>query len=59
MLIVAVTDLSLTDLGDRDLPASERPVLHLQSGDATWISGGRHQFKNVGSQAARFVTFEF
>lgn len=59
MLLVAVTDLTLTDLGGQDSESGERPILRLKSGDATWITGGRHQFKNLGSEAVRFVTFEF
>jgi len=59
MLLVAVTDLDLTDLGSQDSESGERPVLHLKSGDAAWIPGGRHQFKNLDSAAVRFVTFEF
>jgi len=59
MLLVAITDLNLIDLGAQDSESGERPVLHLKSGDPIWITGGRHQFKNVGGEAARFVTFEF
>ena len=59
MLLVAVTDLSLTDLASSDSELREKPMLHLKSGDAIWISAGRHQFKNVGDEHARFVTFEF
>jgi len=58
MLLVAVTDLNLTDLGIEDGDSADR-VLRLKSGEAIWITGGRHQFKNVGGEAARFVTFEF
>jgi len=59
MLLVAVTDLNLTDLSSQDSESGDRPVLRLKSGDAIWIRGGRHQFKNVGAEATRFVTFEF
>ncbi|HWY70872.1 MAG TPA: hypothetical protein VNX88_19545 [Terriglobales bacterium] len=59
MLLVAVTDVSLTDLASQDSDLREKPVLHVKSGDAVWISAGRHQFKNVGDERARFVTFEF
>jgi hypothetical protein len=59
MLLVAVSELNLTDLGSQDPESGDRPVLHLKSGDAIWIRGGRHQFKNVGAEASRFVTFEF
>jgi hypothetical protein len=59
MLLVAVTDVSLTDLASPDSEFREKPMLHLKSGDAVWISAGRHQFKNVGDESARFVTFEF
>ena len=60
MLMIAVTDLDLSD--DIDSEASdnrELPAIHLKAGRAVWIRGGRHRFKNVGSEAARFVTFEF
>jgi len=59
MLLVAVTDISLTDLALQHSDVVEPSVLHLKSGDAIWINAGRHQFKNVGSEKARFVTFEF
>lgn len=59
MLLVAVTDVSLTDLSLQQPGVVEPSVLHLKSGDAIWINAGRHQFKNVGSEKARFVTFEF
>jgi hypothetical protein len=59
MLLVAITDVDLADLGAQDSESSPLPVRRLKSGDALWINGGRHQFKNVGSETARFVTFEF
>lgn len=59
MLLVAVTDVSLADLALQHSGVVETSVLHLKSGDATWVNAGRHQFKNVGSEKARFVTFEF
>ena len=59
MLLVAVTNITLTDLGTQDSDSAGLPVLRLKSGDAIWIVGGRHQFKNVGNELARFVTFEF
>ena len=59
MLLVAVTDASLTDLALQHSGLLEPSVLYLKSGDAIWINAGRHQFKNVGSEKARFVTFEF
>jgi hypothetical protein len=60
MLLVAITDLQLQDqaravAGDR----GEVPILRLKVGEAAWIAGGRHQFRNVGSSTAKFVTFEF
>lgn len=57
MLLLAITDLDLYDeaKGDSELAGA----LHLKSGEAAWIRGGRHQFKNIGSAAAKLVTFEF
>ena len=59
MLLVAVTDITLTDLGTQDSESAALPVLRLKSGDAIWLNSGRHQFKNVGTDVARFVTVEF
>ena len=61
MLLVAITDLKLTDIvgADEDLDSSQLPILNLKPGDAVWIRGGRHQFKNVGADPARFITIEF
>lgn len=60
MLLVAVTDL---DLQDEAKGAAETesysPAIRLKAGDAAWVAGGHHQFKNVGSAQARFVTLEF
>jgi hypothetical protein len=58
MLLIAIGDIDLQDeTGSRSemMPNSMR----LKSGDAVWIKGGRHRFKNIGSGAAKFVTFEF
>jgi hypothetical protein len=54
MLLVAVTDVQLEDEADENSNA-----ILLRSGQAAWIRSGRHQFKNVGGAAARFVTIEF
>lgn len=54
MLLVAVTDLQLEDEADENAD----PLI-LRSGQASWIHSGRHQFKNIGGAAARFVTIEF
>jgi hypothetical protein len=61
MLLVAVTDLDLQDEAKGGATESESytPAIHLKPGDAAWVAGGRHQFKNMGSGAARFVTLEF
>lgn len=54
MLLVAITNLELNDEA-----AEENNSVKLDSGQATWVRSGRHQFKNVGAAPARFVTFEF
>lgn len=61
MLLVAVTDLELQDEAKpgTESESASGSVIHLRSGDASWIAGGHHQFKNVGSSSARFVTLEF
>ena len=61
MLLVAVTDVNLGDEGKAAADSESAPpeTMHLQAGDAAWIRGGRHQFKNVGANVARFVTVEF
>jgi hypothetical protein len=58
MLLIAIDDIDLQDeTGSRSemMPS----LMRLKSGDAVWIKGGRHRFKNIGSGAAKFVTFEF
>lgn len=60
MLMVAITDLDLTD--DLENPAPdqvENSAIRLKAGQAVWVRGGRHRFKNISAEAARFVTFEF
>ena len=52
MLLVAVTALDLRD------QAAESAV-RLDAGQARWIPAGPHQFQNLGSAAARFLTVEF
>jgi hypothetical protein len=56
MLLIAITDVELRDDAS---DAAEPPVIRLKSGDVTWVKEGRHRFKNVGAQGARFVTLEF
>jgi hypothetical protein len=58
MLLIAIGDIELQDeggSGSEMIPSS----MSLKSGDAVWIKGGRHRFKNIGSGTAKFVTFEF
>jgi len=57
MLLVAVTDLELQD--EAAAPESPAALVRLSAGECAWINGGKHQFKNLGSSSARFVTFEF
>jgi len=60
MLLVAVTDVRLQDdAGSAEPEREQKAALRLNAGEAVWIIGGRHQFKNVGTTTARFVTFEF
>lgn len=61
MLLVAVTDVNLGDEGraPADSEGAQSGTMHLRAGDAAWIPGGRHQFKNMGANVARFVTVEF
>ena len=61
MLLVAVSDIDLQDetAADSGSEMMHNSPMHLKSGDAIWIKGGRHRFKNAGSASARFVTFEF
>jgi hypothetical protein len=54
MLLVAVTDLDLQD----DAAVQPSPI-HLAAGEARWFPAAAHQFRNVGSRPARFVTVEF
>lgn len=58
MLLVAIVDLDLEDSAATP-PDTFNGVVHLKSGNAAWIKGGQHRFKNIGSASARFVTFEF
>ena len=59
MLLVAVTDIDLEDAAKGSIETESSPSLRLKAGDASWVAGGRHQFKNVGSSPARFLTLEF
>jgi hypothetical protein len=54
MLLVAVTDLDL-----KDDAAPQSVAIRLAAGEAKWIPAGAHQFRNVASEGARFVTVEF
>lgn len=54
MLLVAITGFVLLDEAN-----VQSELIRLKSGDAIWIKGGPHQFKNESEQPARFVTFEF
>lgn len=54
MLLVAVTDVDLKD--DAASPADE---IRLSAGQARWFPAAAHQFRNLGSEPARFVTVEF
>jgi hypothetical protein len=58
MLLVAITDIDLEDATSTQADAFNG-VIRLKSGEANWIKGGQHRFKNIGSANARFVTFEF
>ncbi len=55
MLLVAVTSFQLRDDAGRENP---RPIA-LAAGEVSWFKPGRHQFRNVGTTPARFVTLEF
>jgi hypothetical protein len=59
MLLVAITDLELRDEIGIAGEIGEQPTLRLQSGQSVWIKAGRHQWKNTGSKAGKFVSFEF
>ena len=58
MLLIAIGDIDLQDEGGSG-PEMMPTSMRLKSGDAVWIKGGRHRFKNIGSGTAKFVTFEF
>jgi hypothetical protein len=53
-LLVAITSAQLQE----DTAAATRR-LDLIPGQAEWIAGGLHQFRNLGKRPARFVTIEF
>ncbi len=60
MLMVAITDIDLTDDVENAAPDQAGDLaIRLKAGQAIWVRGGRHRFKNVSAEAARFVTFEF
>ncbi len=53
-LLVALTPMQLLD------EAVGKPGrIELDPGQVTWIKAGWHKFRNVGTAAARFVSFEF
>jgi hypothetical protein len=55
-LLVALTPVQLLDeAADAGQPAR----IELTPGQVTWVKAGWHKFKNVGTAAARFVSFEF
>ena len=54
MLLVAVTDVDL-----KDDAAAQPAEIRLASGEALWVPAGSHQFRNLASGKARFVTVEF
>lgn len=53
-LLVALTPVQLLDEA-----GSEAGRIELTPGQAMWVKAGWHKFKNVGTAAARFVSFEF
>jgi hypothetical protein len=56
-LLVAVVPLQLRDeAGSRREGDSK---LGLAAGEVRWVDEGRHQFSNIGTSFARFVTIEF
>lgn len=59
MLLVAITDLQLRDEAGVANENGELPKLELKSGQASWIRTGRHQWKNMGGETAKFISFEF
>jgi len=59
MLLIAINDIELQDESASQSEMMPSSSMRLSSGEALWIKGGRHRFKNVGSDTARFVTFEF
>jgi hypothetical protein len=56
-LLIAVVPLQLhDDAGPRGEGGSS---LTLAAGEVRWVKEGRHQFRNIGTGIARFVTIEF
>ncbi len=55
MLLVAISPVLLED--EAADPAAR--TIKLDPGQAAWIEHGRHQFRNLSGNAARFVTVEF
>ncbi len=56
-LLVAVAPLQLRDEASPRLNGDS--TLRLAAGEVRWVKEGRHQFRNTGKSAARFVTIEF
>jgi hypothetical protein len=54
-LLVSLTRVQLQD----QQASGPDSVLALQPGEVKWLSRGQRQFKNIGSNTARFVTIEF
>ncbi len=57
MLLVAVSGIDLRDEAVTDEDGAVK--LRLASGDAMWLSAGRHRLRNSTEAPARFVTIEF
>jgi hypothetical protein len=54
MLMVAVSDVDL-----KDDAAAQPAEIKLAAGETHWFASGAHQFRNLGTDSARFVTIEF
>ena len=54
MLMVAVSDLAL-----KDDAAAQPTEVKLAAGEAHWFAAGAHQFRNLATDSARFITVEF
>lgn len=54
-LLVSLTRVQLQDERTNESDS----LLSLEPGEVKWLSRGQRQFKNVGSNTARFITIEF